>query len=107
LTATDAGVHNTPLTYAVDLGLVGLTLWLVGVVCGLSAALATRGPPDLARWRVGLVAIAIAYLVVLNAVPPTAWLNRSIWLFAGVVFSGRYAASAGPGPIAHGSRAAA
>ena len=33
LTATEAGVHNTPLTYAVDLGLVGMTLWLVGVVC--------------------------------------------------------------------------
>jgi O-antigen ligase len=107
LTATDAGMHNTPLTYAVDLGLVGLTLWLVGVVCGMSAALATRGPPDLARWRVGLVAIAIAYLVVLNAVPPTAWLNRSIWLFAGVVFSGRYITSASSGPTAHVSQAAA
>ena len=57
LTATEAGVHNTPLTYAVDLGLVGMTLWLVGVVCGIGAALTTRGPPDLrplarrARWR--------------------------------------------------------
>ncbi len=92
LTATNAGVHNTPLTYAVDLGLVGMTLWLVGVVGGIGAALTTRGPPDLARWRVGLVAIATAYLVVLNSVPPTAWLNRSIWLFAGVVYGGRYVA---------------
>jgi putative inorganic carbon (HCO3(-)) transporter len=96
LTATKAGVHNTPLTYAVDLGLVGATLWLVGVVSGIGAALTTRGPPDLVRWRVGLVAIATAYLVVLNSVPPTAWLNRSIWLFAGLVYSGRYLASAAP-----------
>jgi O-antigen ligase len=107
LTATEAGVHNTPLTYAVDLGLVGMTLWLVGVVCGIGAALTTRGPPDLARWRVGLVAIAIAYLVVLNSVPPTAWLNRSIWLFAGVVYSGRYLGSASSHPVAHGSQAGA
>ena len=105
LTATEAGVHNTPLNYAVDLGLVGMTLWLVGVVCGIGAALTTRGPPDLARWRVGLAAIAMAYLVVLNSVPPTAWLNRSIWLFAGVVYSGRYIASASSRPIAHGSQA--
>jgi O-antigen ligase len=100
LTATKAGVHNTPLTYAVDLGLVGATLWLVGLVCGIGAALTTRGPPDLVRWRVGLVAIATAYLVVLNSVPPTAWLNRSIWLFAGLVCSGRYLAPAGPPVVA-------
>jgi len=29
--------------------------------------------------------------VVMNAVPPTTWLNRSIWLLAGVVYGGRYA----------------
>ena len=92
LTATSAGVHNTPLTYAVELGLVGMTLWIVGVLCGVGGALATRGPPDLRLWRVGLLAVATAYLVVLNAVPPTAWPNRSLWLLAGVVYSGRYLA---------------
>jgi putative inorganic carbon (hco3(-)) transporter len=90
LTATDAGLHNTPLTYAVDLGLVGATLWFVGVIFGIGTALTTRGPPELQPWRVGLLAIALASLVVSNAVPPTAWLNRSIWLFAGVVYSARY-----------------
>jgi O-antigen ligase len=90
LTATDAGLHNTPLTYAVDLGLVGATLWFVGVIFGIGTALTTRGPPELRPWRVGLLAIALASLVVSNSVPPTAWLNRSIWLFAGVVYSARY-----------------
>jgi O-antigen ligase len=90
LTATDAGLHNTPLTYAVDLGLVGATLWFVGVIFGIGTALTTRGPPELRAWRVGLLAIALASLVVSNSVPPTAWLNRSIWLFAGVVYSARY-----------------
>jgi hypothetical protein len=36
----------------------------------------------------------------LNSVPPTAWLNRSIWLFAGLVYSGRYLASAAPSVVA-------
>jgi hypothetical protein len=34
-------------------------------------------------------------------VPPTAWLNRSIWLFAGLVYSGRYLPAAGPRLVAH------
>ena len=91
LSATTAGgVHNTPLAYAVELGLIGMTLWALGVVVGVGTALATRGPPDLNRWRVGLLAIVTAYLIVMNSVPPTAWLNRSLWLVAGVVYSGRY-----------------
>jgi putative inorganic carbon (hco3(-)) transporter len=90
LTASKAGVHNTPLNYAVDLGLVGATLWLLGVVFGVGTALATRVPPDLVPWRTGLLALAAASLVVINSVPPTAWVNRSLWLFAGVVYSARY-----------------
>jgi len=93
LTTTRLGVHNTPLGYAADLGLVGMTLWVLGVVAGVGSALATRGPPDLVRWRVGLLAIATASVVVLNSVPPTTWLNRSLWLLAGVVYSGRYIAA--------------
>jgi O-antigen ligase len=90
LTATSAGIHNTPLNYAVDLGLVGASLWAVGIFFGVGTALVTRGPPDLMRWRAALLAIAVASLVVSNAVPPTAWLNRCLWLFAGIVYSGRY-----------------
>lgn len=93
LTATTAEVHNTPLTYVTELGLIGGTLWLVAVVLGVGSALATRGPPDLLPWRVGLLAVAMASLVVQSAVPPAAWPNRSLWLLAGVVYSGRYAAS--------------
>jgi hypothetical protein len=83
------------LTYAVNLGLIGVTLWLGGLLLGVGGALGTRGPPDLLPWRVGLLAVALATLVVLNATPPTAWGNRMLWLLAGVVVAGRYVA---PGP---------
>jgi putative inorganic carbon (HCO3(-)) transporter len=88
------GLHNTPLLYGVELGLIGLTPWLLGLVLGVGAALATRGPPDLRPWRIGLLAVALAFLVVINAVPPSAWPNRSLWLLAGAVYAGRYATDA-------------
>jgi putative inorganic carbon (HCO3(-)) transporter len=94
LTATTLNVHNIPLTYAVDLGLIGLTLWALGVLLGVGRALATRGPPDLDPWRVALLAVAMAFVVISNAIPPTSWPNRSLWLFAGVAFSGRYVGAA-------------
>jgi putative inorganic carbon (hco3(-)) transporter len=87
------GLHNTPLTYAVELGLIGLMPWRLGMAWSVAGALATRGPPDLERWRVGLLAVALAFLVVINAVPPSAWQNRSLLLLAGVVFAGRYVAA--------------
>ena len=91
LTSTASPVHNTPLGYGAELGLIGLTLWLLALLCGVGAALAPRGPPDLILWRAALLAVATALLVVINAVPPTAWPNRSLWLLAGVAYSGRYA----------------
>jgi O-antigen ligase len=84
------GLHNTPLGYAVDLGLVGLALWLLGLLLGVGGALMTRGPPDLLPWRIGLLAVALATLVVMNATPPSAWVGRCLWLFAGVAYAGRY-----------------
>jgi O-antigen ligase len=90
LTATTFGVHNTPLAYAADLGLIGVTLWGLGLLCGVGAGLAARGPPDLVAWRIGLLSVAVATLVVIDAVPPSAWPNRAIWLLAGVACSGRY-----------------
>ncbi|MGZ4178087.1 MAG: O-antigen ligase family protein [Solirubrobacteraceae bacterium] len=93
LSATSFGVHNTPLAYAADLGLIGVTLWALGLLCGVGSALLARGPPDLLPWRIGLLTVAVATLVVISAVPPSAWPNRAIWLLAGVVCSGRYRSS--------------
>jgi O-antigen ligase len=100
LTATRLGVHNSPLAYASELGLIGVTLWALGLLFGVCGALATRGPPDLLPWRVGLLSVAAATLIVISAVPPSAWPNRAIWLLAGVAWSGHYATSSGPAPEA-------
>jgi len=93
LTATTFGVHNTPLAYAAELGLIGVTLWALGLLFGVGGALLTRGPPELMPWRVGLLSVAVATAIVISAVPPSAWPNRAIWLFAGIVWSGRYVTS--------------
>ena len=90
LTATTFAVHNFLLSYGVDLGLPGLTLWAFGLLAGLSSALRTRGPPDLSPWRVALLATVVMFAVVSNSVPPSLFPNLSLWLLAGVAFSGRY-----------------
>jgi len=87
------GVHNFLLTYGVDLGLVGVTLWAVGLLMGVATALVTRGPPSLEPWRVALVAVVVMFCAVSNSVPPTLFPNLSLWLLAAVVFSGRYSDS--------------
>jgi O-antigen ligase len=109
LTATQVTLHNTPLTYAVELGLVGGTLWGLGLVFGVGGVLIARAPPELTEWRIALLAVATAYLVVLNAVPPTAWPTRSLWLLAGIATAGKYVAhaqtSAPAQPVMQGQRA--
>jgi putative inorganic carbon (hco3(-)) transporter len=87
------GIHNFVLTYAVELGLPGATLWALGLLLGVGSALLTRGPPDLQYWRAALVAAAVIFVVVANAIPPIAFPNLSLWLLAGVAYGGRYARS--------------
>lgn len=88
---TQLNVHNVLLTYAVELGIVGVTLWALGLLMGVISALKTRGPPDLDPWRTVLVAVAVIFVVVQNSIPPTLFPALSLWMIAGVVFSGRYA----------------
>jgi putative inorganic carbon (HCO3(-)) transporter len=83
-------LHSSVMTYAVELGLIGLLLWLGTLVAAVGGALATRGPPDLRAWRIGLLAVAVCFMVVTNFVPPYAFPNFCLWLWAAVVWSGRY-----------------
>jgi O-antigen ligase len=87
---SNTNVHSIILTYAVELGLPGVLLWLLVCAVGIGGALATRGPPDLRPWRIGLLAVAVCFLIVTNFVPPSYFPNLSVWLLAGIVWSGRY-----------------
>ena len=57
------------------------------------SALLTRGPPDLRFWRKALVAAVVRFAVVASTIPPIEFPNLSVWVLAGVAFSGRYAQS--------------
>ena len=104
-------VHNVALNYAAELGLVGVLLWAGVLIVGIGGALTTRGPPDLVLWRAGLLAVAVCYVIVSNFVPPSVFPNLSLWLWAGVVWSGRYGATGDSAHVAStggpASRAAA
>jgi O-antigen ligase len=89
LTATNIDIHNYFLTYAVELGLVGLLIWLTGLLMGGFGALSTRAPPEFAPWRMAFLAVAVCFLLVANSVPPTVFQNEVFWLWAGVLWSGR------------------
>jgi putative inorganic carbon (HCO3(-)) transporter len=91
LTATNLDIHNALLAYGVELGLVGLAMWIFVVLMGVGGALLTRGPPTLEPWRAGLLALFILFVVVQNAVPPSQVFDSlALWLWAGVVWRGRY-----------------
>ena len=89
LTATNIDIHNYFLTYAVELGLIGLLVWLAGLLMGGFGALATRAPPELEPWRMAFLAIAVCFLLVANSVPPTVFQNEAFWLWAGVLWGAR------------------
>lgn len=89
LTATGIAVHNVFLSYATELGIPGLTLWLGAVgAAGLLAWQGTRRrdrPFDLVVLRYVLLAYAVCWFTIGMFVPityaqPTAFL----WIFAGL-----------------------
>jgi putative inorganic carbon (hco3(-)) transporter len=57
-------LHDTYLAYAVELGLVGLLLWLASLAAAIAASLFATGPPALRAWKLGLLAIATFFAVV-------------------------------------------
>jgi O-antigen ligase len=79
-------VHNLFLGYAADLGLVGLTLWVLGPLVALATVARRRGPPEVRVWKAALAAVAIMFAIVVSFVPPTFFPNLAFWLWAGVVW---------------------
>lgn len=82
-------LHDTYLAFAVELGVVGATLWLASLLWGVGSAIFARGRPDLRPWKLGLMAIAIFYLVVAFIDPhEQAFPPFLLWTWAGVAFGG-------------------
>ena len=78
-------VHNVVLSNLAELGAVGVALWLVGLAAAIIAPLRRRGPPELEVWKLGLIAIVVAWFVQANFAPLAyAFDNYLPWLFAGV-----------------------
>ncbi len=90
LTATQAGIANYFLSYAVALGLPGAIIWTAGLLMAGFGAVFSRGPPELDPWRDAFVGLAVCFLIVANFVPPTLFQNLLFWLWAGVIWSGSY-----------------
>ncbi len=57
-------LHDTYLAYGVELGLVGLALWLLSLTAALLSAIFRRGDPALRPWRLGLLALALFFAVI-------------------------------------------
>jgi putative inorganic carbon (hco3(-)) transporter len=97
LTNTTGELHNVFLSSAAELGLVGSSIWLLGLVLAIGGGIVVRGPPQLFPWRIGLIAVAVMWLIVANLVPMVqAFPNQVLWLWAGVVWPWRYARAESP-----------
>jgi putative inorganic carbon (HCO3(-)) transporter len=78
-------LHNSYLSYAVELGLVGALLWLAAIFWGLGGAIFNRGSPLLRSWKLGLLAITIFFLVIAFFDPlQQNFSELLLWTWAGV-----------------------
>jgi putative inorganic carbon (HCO3(-)) transporter len=94
-------VHNVPLSNGSELGLVGVALWLAVLAGALAIPTIRRPTPALAPWRLGLIAIAVAWFLQQNLAPMDyAFDNYVVWLWAGIVA----AATVHPARPAHADR---
>jgi putative inorganic carbon (HCO3(-)) transporter len=80
-------VHNVYLAIATDLGLVGITLWLLILLCGIGGAIfSRRAPPEMRAWQIALGSLLIMWLVVGVSAPLAAsFESLVIYLWAAVI----------------------
>ena len=79
--------HNAYLSNAAELGLIGVTLWVVATVVAIGGAIFRRGPPGLWPWRAGLFAMAIMWGVVAFFTPLEGPFSPVVlWTWAGIVW---------------------
>jgi O-antigen ligase len=80
--------HNVFLGNGAELGALVLLAWIAALAIAVGGGVRRRGPPELDRWRTGLIAIAVAWLVVANFTPMGyAFCHSVLWLWAGICWS--------------------
>lgn len=80
-------IHNVFLSHAVELGGVGALLWLAAFLLAIVVPALRRGPPEVEPWRVGLLAIAVHWIVVASFGPlGYAMPTLLLWTWAGLVW---------------------
>jgi putative inorganic carbon (hco3(-)) transporter len=57
-------LHNTYLAYGVEIGLLGLALWMLCWGIAVLTSVAAPGPSQLRPWKLGLLALAVFFLVI-------------------------------------------
>jgi O-antigen ligase len=79
-------LHDSYLSYAVELGLLGVLLWLACLGWGLGGAVALGVAPELRAWRVGLVALGsfFAVLAFFNPLQQN-FTELLLWTWAGLL----------------------
>ncbi len=95
LTNTVGGIqiHNVLLSHAAELGLVGVTLWLLALGSAIAGGILRRGPADLDPWRLGLVAVFLQWAIVASFGPLSyPFPNLLLWAWAGVASIGHLSA---------------
>ena len=82
-------LHDTYLSNAVELGLVGLALWIACLCWGLGGAIFSRGPEELRPWKLGLLALSV-FFCVLAAFDPLQqnFTQLLLWTWAGLCLAG-------------------
>lgn len=78
-------LHNLYLGYAVELGLVGASLWLASLLWAIGGAIFIRGPSELRPWKLGLLAVAV-FMLTVTVVNPNQppFIALLLWIWAGV-----------------------
>ncbi|MGH2744262.1 MAG: O-antigen ligase family protein [Thermoleophilaceae bacterium] len=80
------GIHNVPLLFATELGLMGTLLYVLSFAGVIGSAALGRGPPTLDPWRAGLLAVAVFWVVVALFAPIGQVFPLYItWLWAAVI----------------------
>ena len=79
-------IPSVILSNTVELGLVGATLWAIALLLAIGAAMSRRGPPWLDPWRLGVIAIAVSWVVLANlTVLAAAFPAMVLWTWAGLL----------------------